>query len=64
MDTYTIDNIKSDENNNPSRLRRILSQWLKQASPTPTWGDLLKAVSTVDNSNTTIMDNIKSHIAS
>ena len=43
-----LDSIKQDEQGVHNRLREMVSWWVKQANPSPTWGDLAFAVETVD----------------
>ena len=40
----TLDNIERDEADTNSRLRAMLTVWLKQINPTPTWTQLIDAV--------------------
>lgn len=44
LSSDTLDNIKTICQDNTERLRECLKIFLKQASPTPTWGILVKAL--------------------
>ena len=43
-----LDKIRSDEGNTHDRLQKVLSEWLKQVDPPPTWKDIADAVERVD----------------
>ena len=43
-----LDKIKCDENNSDDCLQKMTSEWLKQASPPPTWANLVTTVLLVD----------------
>jgi hypothetical protein len=45
-----LDKIKSDEEGANNRLQDMLSEWLKQIDPPPTWTALAEAVATVNSS--------------
>jgi hypothetical protein len=45
-----LDKIKSNEEGANDRLQEMLSEWLKQIDPPPTWTALAEAVETVDSS--------------
>ena len=45
---HVLDKIQSDEEGVEDRLHEMLSQWLKQVDPPPTWKDLADAVNRVD----------------
>ena len=47
---YILDNIKKDEDGVRDCLHAMLSKWLKQIDPPPTWKDLVDAVEGVDSS--------------
>jgi hypothetical protein len=40
--------IKADEDRAGDRLQEVLSEWLKQVDPRPTWASLTEAVEPVD----------------
>jgi hypothetical protein len=45
-----LDKIKSDEEGANDRLQEMLSEWLKQIDPPPTWTTLAAAVEKVNSS--------------
>jgi hypothetical protein len=45
-----LDKIKSNEEGANDRLQEMLSEWLKQIDPPPTWTALAEAVEAVDSS--------------
>jgi hypothetical protein len=45
-----LDKIKSDEEGANDRLQEMLSEWLKQIDPPPTWTALAAAVEKIDSS--------------
>ena len=45
---HVLDKIQSDEEGVEDCLREMLSQWLNQVDPPPTWKDLADAVDAVD----------------
>ena len=45
---HVLDKIQSDEEGVEDRLQEMLSEWLKQVDPAPTWKDLADAVDVVD----------------
>ena len=47
---HILDNIKSSEERVDERLREMLSEWLKQIDPPPTWTALAEAVEVIDES--------------
>ena len=47
---HVLDKIKSDEEGANDRLNEMLSEWLKQIDPPPSWTKLAKAVETLDPS--------------
>ena len=48
LKSHLLDNIKSEEEGAHDRLQKMLSEWLKQVDPPPTWKDIGDAVETVD----------------
>ena len=44
----TLDIIQVDEHGARNQLRKMLSEWLKQVDPPPTWAALADAVEVVD----------------
>ena len=44
----TLGGIAADESDMDSRLRAMLSEWLKQVNPPPTWSQLANAVEPFD----------------
>ena len=44
-----MDNIKKDEDGVRDCLHAMLSEWLKQVDPRPTWTDIVDAVEEVDS---------------
>ena len=48
LESRLLDKIKSDEEGAHDRLQKMLSEWLKQADPPPTWKDITDAVERVD----------------
>ena len=47
---HVLDRIKNDEAGVNDRLQEMLSEWLKQVNPPPTWEDLANAVEEIDQS--------------
>ena len=47
---HVLDNIRGEGERVDERLREMLSEWLKQIDPPPTWTSLAEAVETVDES--------------
>ena len=47
---HILDKIKSNEERVHERLREMLSEWLKQIDPPPTWTALAEAVEVFDKS--------------
>ena len=45
---HVLSKIQSDEEGVNDRLHEMLSEWLKQVDPPPTWKDLADAVDVVD----------------
>ena len=45
---HVLDKVQSDEEGINNCLQEMLSQWLKQVDPAPTWKDLANAVDVVD----------------
>ena len=50
MSKPVLDKIKSDEEGVNDRLQEMLSEWLKQIDPPPSWTALADAVKMVDPS--------------
>ena len=48
MDTNELDKIENDEKGVENCLRVMLSKWLKQVDPVPTWKGLAEAVEVID----------------
>ena len=48
LQKHVLDRIKCDEAGVNDRLLEMLSEWLKQVSPPPTWEDLANAVEDID----------------
>ena len=48
VEAHILDNIKKDEEGVQDCLQAMLSKWLKQVDPQPTWQDLVDAVEKVD----------------
>ena len=48
LESQLLERIKSDEEGAHDRLQKMLSEWLKQADPPPTWKDITDAVERVD----------------
>ena len=48
LESRLLDKIKSDEEGAHDCLQKMLSEWLKQADPPPTWKDITNAVERVD----------------
>ena len=48
LESRLLDKIKSDEEGAHDRLREMLSEWLKQVDPPPTWKDIIDAVQKID----------------
>ena len=46
--THVLDKIQSNEEGVEGRLQEMLSEWLKQVDPAPTWKDLADAVDDLD----------------
>lgn len=44
IQSNSLDGIEVDERDNNSRLRAMLTEWLKQVNPPPTWKQLAEAV--------------------
>ena len=47
---HILDKVKSNEERVNDRLREMLSEWLKQIDPPPTWTVLIEAVEVIDKS--------------
>lgn len=47
---HVLDRIKNDEDGVNDRLQEMLSEWLKQTNPAPTWATLADAVEMVNSS--------------
>ena len=45
---HILERIKADEDGARNRLQAMLSEWLKQVDPEPTWASLVEAVENVD----------------
>ena len=45
---HILDIIKKEEEGIHECLRKVLSQWLKQVDPPPTWKELIEAIETID----------------
>lgn len=45
----TLDKIHSDEQSSKSQMREMLTVWLKQVNPLPTWEALINAVKHFDH---------------
>ena len=45
---HILERIKADENGARNRLQGMLSEWLKQVDPEPTWASLVEVVESVD----------------
>lgn len=41
---WILNKLESDQSNTHSRLSAMLTEWLKQVNPTPTWTQLVNAV--------------------
>ena len=50
VEKHVLDNIKRDEESVRDCLHAMLSEWLKQVDPPPTWKDLVNAIEKVDSS--------------
>lgn len=50
VERHVLDNIKRDEDDVRDCLYAMLSEWLKQVDPQPTWKDIIDAVEEVDSS--------------
>ena len=50
MPAHILDKIKSEEERVDERLQEMLSEWLKQIDPPPTWTALAEAVEVIDES--------------
>ena len=48
LESHLLDKIKSDEEDAHDRLQKMLSEWLKQVDPPPTWKDITDAVETIN----------------
>ena len=48
LESRLLEKIKSDEEGAHDRLQKMLSEWLKQADPPPTWKNITEAVERVD----------------
>ena len=48
IEEHILDKIKCDEEGARDRLQKMLSEWLKQADPLPTWKELADAMEAVD----------------
>ena len=48
LESQLLEKIKSDEEGAHDRLQKMLSEWLKQADPPPTWKNITEAVERVD----------------
>ena len=60
VERHVLDNIKKDEDGARDCLHAMLSEWLKQVDPPPTWTDIVDAVKEVDSSKA---EEIRRHIA-
>lgn len=49
MPKHTLDRIKRDESVINDQLQEMLSEWLKQTEPLPTWSALADAVEVIDS---------------
>ena len=59
LEPYILDKIQSDEGKVEDCLREMLSKWVKQINPQPSWVDLADAVEPFDESIAKIL-NLKS----
>ena len=50
VERHVLDNIKKDEDDVRDCLHAMLSEWLKQVDPQPTWKDIVDAIEEVDSS--------------
>ena len=48
IENHVLSRIRADEDGVCDRLQEMLSEWLKQIDPPPTWAALADAVETVD----------------
>ena len=60
VERYILSNIKTDEEGVQDCLHAMLSEWLKQVDPPPTWKELVDAVEVVDLSKA---KELRQHIA-
>ena len=49
IEEHILDKIKSEEDRVHDQLRKMLSEWLRQVDPAPSWKDLADAVESVDS---------------
>ena len=57
---HVLDSIKRDEEGVRDCLHAMLSEWLKQVDPPPTWSVIVDAVEVVDSSKA---EEIRKHLA-
>ena len=50
LKNHVLDRIKADEDGVRNRLQGVLTEWLKQVDPPPTWAALAEAVDSIDES--------------
>lgn len=55
----TLDIIERDEPDTNSRLRAMLTEWLKQINPPPMWSQLIEAVEPL---NVSVAERLKVHV--
>ena len=60
VERHVLDSIKRDEEGVRDCLNAMLSEWLKQVDPPPTWTDIVDAVEEVDSSKA---KEIRKHLA-
>ena len=60
VERHILDNIKKDEDGVRDCLHAMLSEWLKQVDPRPTWTDIVDAVEEVDS---TKAEEIRQYVA-
>lgn len=60
VERHVLDGINRDEEGVRDCLQAMLSEWLKQVDPRPTWTDIVDAVEEVNSSKA---EEIRQHIA-
>lgn len=60
VERHVLDNIRRDEEGVRDCLHAMLSEWLKQVDPQPSWKDIVEAVEQIDSSKA---EEIKYHLA-